>query len=159
MKVITSDSNGKPILDAEIQDELLVHLKPIEPPSARAASLRERVLGAARAASADTDKITIPADCGKWRVIAPLVSMKMLHATRESRSFLLRLEPGGRLSPHDHPGDEECMVLEGEIFLGDVRATAGTFHLAPKGSRHGEITSPGGALLYLRLNSPEAVHR
>jgi quercetin dioxygenase-like cupin family protein len=156
---MTDDDNSKPILDADMLDALLVDLKPIEPPPERAALLRERVLTAARAQTADSDKVTIPPDAGDWTVVAPRVSIKMLHVTKESRSFLLRLEPGGRLTPHDHPGDEECMVLEGEVLLGGVHAKAGTFHLAPKGTHHGEIRSPGGALLYLRLSFPEIVHR
>lgn len=151
----TAPSRGTPILDAQLLDALLLDLTPIAPPAECAARLRERVLAGAR----EADKITIPADAGKWRVIAPKVSMKMLHVTPESRSFLLRLEPGGRLAPHDHPGDEECMVLEGEVYLGDVHATAGTFHLAPKGTHHAEIRSTTGTLLYLRLASPEIVHR
>ena len=151
----TKASPGTPILDTELLDALLVDLKPIAPPP----ELRERVLTAAQVGIVDSDKITIPPDVGKWRVIAPKVSMKMLHVTSESRSFLLRLEPGGRLMPHDHPGDEECMVLEGEVYLGDVHATAGTFHLAPKGTHHAEIRSTTGTLLYLRLATPEIVHR
>jgi len=153
------DLDTTSMLDSEMLDALLVDLKPVEPPTERAALLRERILAAAGAACADTDKITIPPGVGEWTALAPKVSLKMLHATHESRAFLLRLEPGARLSAHDHPGDEECMVLEGEVFLGEVHATAGTFHLAPKGTRHGEIRSPAGALLYLRVASPEIVHR
>ena len=156
---MTDDPHGQSILDAEMLDALLVELKPIAPPADRAASLRERILTAARATAADTDKITVPPDAGEWVAIAPKVSIKMLHATPESRAFLLRLKPGGRLAPHDHPGDEECMVLEGEVYLAGVHATAGTFHLAPKGSHHGEIRSETGALLYLRIASGEIVHR
>lgn len=158
MKRIAGVPDPKPVLDADILDALLLGVAPIAPPPERAAVLRERVLAVARATT-DEDKITIAPEAGKWTPIAPQVSMKMLHATPESRSFLLRLEPGGRLAAHDHPGDEECMVLEGDVFLGEVHAFAGTFHLAPKGTRHGEIWSPSGALLYLRVASPEAVHR
>jgi len=156
---MTDDSHGIPIMDAELLDALLTGLKPLAPPPERAALLRKRVLTAAEAASPDADKITVPPSAGDWTAIAPKASMKMLHATPESRAFLLRLEPGARLSAHDHPGDEECMVLEGEVFLGGIHATAGTFHLAPKGTRHGEIRSPTGALLYLRIASPEIIHR
>lgn len=156
---MTDHSHRTAVLDLDVLDALLVDLKPIAPPPDRAASLRERILTAARASDADTDKITIPPGGGEWVMVAPKVSMKMLHVTPESRSFLLRLEPGARLAPHDHPGDEECMVLEGEVYLGDVHATAGTFHLAPKGTHHAEIRSATGTLLYLRLASTEIVHR
>lgn len=155
---MTNHSHRTSIRDTEILDALLVGLEPVAPSRERALLLRERVLSVARVDGAVDDKVTIHADAGKWRSILPKVSMKMLHATAQSRSFLLRLEPGGSLPPHDHPGDEECMVLEGEVFLGAVHATAGAFHLAPRGTRHGEIRSPAGALLYLRVDSAEAVH-
>jgi anti-sigma factor ChrR (cupin superfamily) len=151
-------SGETPVFDSATLDALLLSLAPIALPPERAPLLRERVLAGIALQTGDADKITIPADAGQWTPIAPKVAMKMLNVTAQSRTFLLRLEPGGRIPAHDHPADEECMVLEGEVFLGATHATAGTFHLAPEGTQHGEIHSPGGALLYLRIASPVAVH-
>jgi hypothetical protein len=97
--------------------------------------------------------ITVRSDEGQWQPILPGVELKMLHVDREAgtQSFLLRMAPGSRLPPHDHPdGPEECVVLEGETEVAGVTVRAGDFHLAPRGFRHTEIRTRGGAIVYIR---------
>lgn len=98
------------------------------------------------------DFLTIRADEGVWTALTLLVEMKLLYIDKstESRSFLVRLQPNGSLPAHDHSTNEECMVLEGEVSLGGIQAKAGDYHLAPKGLRHGIISSQTGALLFVR---------
>ena len=76
----------------------------------------------------------------------------MLHVDRaqRTRSFLLRLDPGATLPGHDHPGDEECMVLEGEMIIAGLRLGPGDYHLGRRGLPHGAISSPGGGLIFIR---------
>ena len=50
---------------------------------------------------------------------------------------------------HGHPLEEECMMLDGEAFIGDTLLRSGEFQLAPPGSRHGEITTDVGALFFV----------
>lgn len=54
------------------------------------------------------------------------------------------------MPPHEHPLDEECLVLEGEFTLESIKLRAGDFHFAPKGMTHGVARSEHGALLYIR---------
>jgi quercetin dioxygenase-like cupin family protein len=68
--------------------------------------------------------------------------------TRVSRFY--RLEPGARVAEHTHLLDEECMMLEGEVFLGDTLLRAGDYQLAPAGTLHGEVYSDVGATLFVR---------
>ena len=42
------------------------------------------------------------------------------------------------------------MELEGEVWLGDVSARAGDYHLARSGIPHGVLRTDGGCLLFLR---------
>jgi len=65
-------------------------------------------------------------------------------------SRLCRLEAGACLDGHDHPHDEECMMLSGDIFLGDILLQAGDYQIASAGSQHLEISSDTGALLFVR---------
>ena len=99
---------------------------------------------------------TIQADEGEWKPFLPRVRIKTLQQTGNSMSYLLRLEPGAILVPHEHPQDEECFVLEGEVRFGDTVARAGAYHLAPKGLAHEAIVSDSGALLYLHGAIPAA---
>lgn len=98
------------------------------------------------------DTLTIRAKEGEWVEIRPKVKIKPLYLDRNagSRSFLMQLQPGARWPTHHHTYDEECIVLEGDVRIGDLSVSAGDYHLAPKGVTHGELTSDKGALLFLR---------
>ena len=134
---------------------LMLGLGEIHPEPAANASLKARILQRARNegrsnAGEPEGTTTIRADGGEWVAVAPGVHMKRLHRDGEARTFLLKIDPGGTLPGHRHEGDEECIVLEGEAFLGDERVSVGDYHLAPRGTQHGALTSRTGALLFLR---------
>ena len=65
-------------------------------------------------------------------------------------SRFFRLAPNTKIPGHYHPMDEECMMLSGDIFLGDLLLQGGDYHNASAGSEHLEIFSDTGALLYVR---------
>jgi uncharacterized cupin superfamily protein len=64
--------------------------------------------------------------------------------------MLVRMQPGARVPTHPHPIDEECLMLEGEMFLGDTLLRAGDFQLAPAGTRDADVVTDVGALFYVR---------
>lgn len=138
-------------IEADILEALLLDAPAQLPAPGRADALKARVLERVRGSVRGADgTLTVFGDAGEWAALAPHVHMKTLHSDTGGRSFLLRLEPGAVLPNHAHDRDEECMVVEGEIFLGELRIRAGDYHLAPGGSVHPDITSPGGALLFIR---------
>lgn len=93
---------------------------------------------------------------GPWQPFGPGVTMKVLRQEGDTMSYLLRLLPGASLPAHRHPQDEECLVLEGEMHIGDTIVPAGGYHLGCRGVLHDRLTSPGGALIFLRGAAPEA---
>jgi anti-sigma factor ChrR (cupin superfamily) len=144
------------VMEENLLDSLLLALKPIEP--ARKAALKASIVERAHRAEPATDvhyenTVTIRSEGGVWDQLAPGVHMKRLHREGTARSFLLRLEAGAELPGHHHEADEECVVLEGEVFLGELRVAAGDYHLARGGTTHGTIRSPHGAVLFLRTAS------
>jgi len=83
------------------------------------------------------------------------VDIKVLHEADGIMSYLLRLAPGASFSPHRHPIDEECVVLEGTLQIGsDLWVPAGGFHLAHRDSVHATVSSVTGATIFLRGASP-----
>jgi quercetin dioxygenase-like cupin family protein len=114
--------------------------------------LRARILERARNAT-QTDSSphqTVRDEEGDWQEIAPLVEMKVLFRNAQAEAIMYRLHPGAELPGHEHPTDEECMMLEGEMWIGDLRLRAGDFHFGCQGVGHAGIHSPQGALLYVR---------
>ena len=158
-------AEGETPLPADLVERLLLDAHPIDLPVERVRALKARTVERLRAMTQESaleqqhanevavhyqNTFTIRADAGQWVEIVPRVHLKRLHRDGDARSYLLRLEPGGVLPRHHHDGDEECIVMEGEVFLGDLRVAAGDYHLAPRGATHGEIRSPRGALLFIR---------
>jgi anti-sigma factor ChrR (cupin superfamily) len=136
--------------DTAIAAAIAESLAPIEPAPDRRAALRERLLERARGAPAAI--VTVQPHEGAWQPVQPGVELKLLHDHGDAQSFLLRMQPGARIDRHAHTADELCMVLEGEVLLGDVVGRAGTYHLALAGSEHDAISTRTGCLLFLRAN-------
>ncbi len=121
----------------------------------RSQAMKQRLMQRVRAQNRP-HLTTIHATDGEWRPFLPKVSIKSLQHQGDTLTYLLRLEPGAILVPHDHPQDEECIVLEGEVRIGTTLARQGDYHLAPKGIAHDTIVSDSGALLFLRGAVPSA---
>ncbi len=86
---------------------------------------------------------------GSWTQIAPGVQQHILRPDGACHSRLIRMAAGSHLPGRDHARDQECMMIEGDAFFGDVLMCAGDYHLAPAGSRHGPIESDTGALFFV----------
>lgn len=134
--------------EAQLRGMLLDGLAPCAPP--RRDALRERVLrGATKPA---VEPVIVRADVGEWRPFIPGVKLKLLRLDRAARTqtSLWRLEAGAALPPHDHRGEEECLILEGSVLYERREYVAGDYLLAPPGLHHPEFVSPRGALLLIR---------
>jgi mannose-6-phosphate isomerase-like protein (cupin superfamily) len=155
-----SDANDD-MESSQVHEAMLEALEPIELDAERRATLKRRLIARIDAslgspASNAKGQITIRADDGDWQPFLPKVTMKVLMREGSTLSYLLRLEPGARIPPHDHPQTEECVVLSGEAQIGDLTVHAGDYHVAQAGHPHGLLSSATGALLFLRGEVPAA---
>jgi hypothetical protein len=94
---------------------------------------------------------TLRAGTGDWTEMSPGVTYTVLFEDpiAKRRSILVRALPGSNYGSHFHgEGHEECLVLEGDLIMGDLKLLAGDFHLAAKGSSHPAATTMSGCLLY-----------
>jgi anti-sigma factor ChrR (cupin superfamily) len=108
----------------------------------------------------ENSHLTVQPDEAHWRPFASGIQIKVLHhdAAKGVLSYYLRLAAGAQLPAHQHPMDEECVVLEGELVIGDLHVPAGGFHMARRGVAHAPIRAPRGATIFLRGAVPEASH-
>lgn len=72
-----------------------------------------------------------------------------LHQFATETVRMLRLAPGTRIEPHDHPGGEEIFVLEGSLADEHGRYEQGAWIRNPDGSSH-KASSEEGCLLYIK---------
>jgi quercetin dioxygenase-like cupin family protein len=85
---------------------------------------------------------------GSWIHNRSGVQVLPLAAHRHVVSMLVRFEAGAGVPDHGHEIDEDCLVLEGEMFLGDILLRAGDYQLAPAGGSHFGETSEVGAMFF-----------
>ncbi len=121
--------------------------------------LRSCVIARVRAGTQPQGTRTLRAHEGSWADFAPGVSIKLLRADIEAARMtaLIRMQPGSALPGHRHEQAEECLVLEGELFIGRHRLDAGDLHVAPLGTDHQPISSPAGALMLVHAQLSAAL--
>lgn len=115
----------------------------------RPVSLLRELVGGIWPSHRESGRIVL-AGSGGWVEVARGIEKKQLWSDGKLTSCFFRLAPGSRLAGHLHPADEECLMLAGELFLGDVLLRAGDYQLALAGSCHGEVYTDVGALLFVR---------
>lgn len=123
----------------------------LEPSPGRFAAIEAMLDEKARAAE-DVDLIIVRQSEGEWQPLLRGVTKKSLFVNRPEavETFLLRLEPGASLPAHGHRSTEECLVLEGEISIGEDRFGVGDFQVALPDVPHLPIFSETGATLFIR---------
>jgi hypothetical protein len=83
-----------------------------------------------------------------WARYVDGVDAAVLQANGDVASMLVRIAPGASVPDHGHGLDEDCFMLAGDMFLGDILMRAGDYQLAPVGCQHVGIASDSGGMFY-----------
>lgn len=100
-------------------------------------------------------------DALAWHPLDPFdrVDSKLLWRSGKSVAGIMRVRPGGSVSPHTHQRSHHHMwVVEGNAEMLGERVGPGTYLHVPAGVEHG-ISHPGDegcTFLYLYLREPDA---
>jgi quercetin dioxygenase-like cupin family protein len=84
----------------------------------------------------------------RWYPSSAGVDALPLRGNSDVVSMLVRFAPGASVPDHAHALDEDCLVLQGEMFLGDILLRTGDYQLAPAGGSHFGETSDVGVLFF-----------
>lgn len=144
------------VLDYDILQYLAENEEPLEMPQELKLKLRGNIMNqvANEQAGVGPGFITVRDSEDGWIEALPGGFVKILKEADENGSltYLARLEPGFEMPSHIHEFGEECIMLEGELWMGDLHLKKGDYHYAAAGMKHGKHYSPTGALIY--LNGP-----
>jgi quercetin dioxygenase-like cupin family protein len=110
--------------------------------------LRESVPAAGADAAPFRSAVTVhDADAG-WPAYAPGIRRRVLWQHAGQAALLYHAQPGAAVPQHTHGHDEECLLVQGELFLDDVLLQAGDYQLAPAGSGHRITHTDTGVVIY-----------
>jgi len=95
---------------------------------------------------------------GEWSEgLHPGTRFQVLASSVRRNYMMLYIEiaPGAGYPPHDHSGDEEFFIVQGDLVTEGRQLKAGDFVHAGAGSHHHDLMSPGGcqAILLTPLTS------
>jgi quercetin dioxygenase-like cupin family protein len=83
-----------------------------------------------------------------WPEFAPGIRRRVLWTGGGQAALLYRADPGASVPVHSHGHDEECLMVQGELFLDDVLLQTGDYQLAPAGSGHRITETDTGVIIY-----------
>lgn len=107
-------------------------------------------------AAAEAAPVAASGSACPWARLLDGVDAAVLRAQGDVASMLIRIAPGATVPDHGHSQVEDCFMLAGEMFLGDILMRAGDYQLAPAGCQHVGIASDHGGLFYFHGAVPPA---
>ena len=100
------------------------------------------------ASNTDERPFTIrDADAG-WPDFAPGIQRRVLWQRDGQAAMLYYAQAGAEVPVHTHGHDEECLMVQGELFLDDLLLQTGDYQLAPAGSGHRITHTDTGVVIY-----------
>lgn len=152
-----------------VVEQLADSTSPVEPPARIRAELLERI---AREGMPVSERGTPSPQV--WKDWAPLPAMNDLFIRRSGEggweetgvagvrvrqlfvdrphnriTMLVQMDAGASYPKHLHDDAEECLVLEGDLWMGDTVLRKGDYQRAPAGSLHGVQRTEAGCLLLI----------
>lgn len=125
-------------------------LQPRRLSSVRGARLYRRSAPRPASAASGGASRTVMAATSPWEQYGPGIARRTLWSTGVEASYLVRAQKGAQVPGHGHRFDEECLMLDGDLYIGDVLLRAGDYQLAPVGSRHGHHLADTDLTLLVR---------
>jgi hypothetical protein len=155
------------VLPSDLEAAIATSIKPAKLPAKKVDAMKSRLLDRvacdsrghreSRTGAHDALFSTLKAGEGVWRPLAPKAEMQILFDDGFTASWFARVHAGGRLPSHNHHhGHEECVVVSGSCFIDGVLMQVGDYQLARQGSRHVDIWSETGCVLFVRSPSFKA---
>ena len=99
------------------------------------------------AAPGDRPHTVRDAEAG-WPAFVPGIQRRVLWQRDGQAALMYWAQPGAQVPTHRHGHDEECLMLQGELFLDDVLLQTGDYQLAPAGTGHRITETDTGVVIY-----------
>ena len=140
--------DSKAAAEAEQWARLLAPIAMAMPAPDPARGLWTRIESAIDQAEADLPQtVEERLEEGEWREVAPKIEIKRLW---DDKTFLVRCAPGGTYPGTPHRQFEHCLIIQGDMLVGEQTYQAGDYHGVPPETPHGAFSSRTGLLMLVR---------
>ncbi|HET9976696.1 MAG TPA: hypothetical protein VFQ20_04615 [Burkholderiaceae bacterium] len=85
-----------------------------------------------------------------WEDYAPGIRRRVLWQADGAVAYIARAVEGAAVPSHGHHRDEESLMLDGDLFLGDILIREGDVQLAPAGLVHDTVQAGSDCMVYIR---------
>jgi quercetin dioxygenase-like cupin family protein len=83
-----------------------------------------------------------------WPEFAPGIRRRVLWTAQGQAALLYYAQAGASVPNHTHGHDEECLMVQGDLFLDDLLLQPGDYQLAPAGTGHHITQTDTGVVIY-----------
>jgi hypothetical protein len=83
-----------------------------------------------------------------WPDFVPGIQRRVLWQRDGQAALLYFAQPGMSVPLHTHGHDEECLMVQGDLFLDDLLLQAGDYQVAPAGTGHRMTETDTGGVIY-----------
>ncbi|MBS0456486.1 MAG: cupin domain-containing protein [Proteobacteria bacterium] len=83
-----------------------------------------------------------------WPEFAPGIRRRVLWQRGDEAALLYNARAGAAVPLHTHGHDEECLMVQGELYLDDLLLQEGDYQLAPAGTGHRVTQTDTGVVIY-----------
>ena len=96
----------------------------------------------------------------EWEQVAPGIECKLLATDTERHrvSMLIRLAPGVRYPAHTHAGVEELHLLDGELWIDELKLLPGEYNFGAPGTTDERVWSETGCTCLLVTSTKDKLH-
>ncbi|MBS0462013.1 MAG: cupin domain-containing protein [Proteobacteria bacterium] len=101
-----------------------------------------------RAARTGDVPLTVHDAQAGWPEFAPGIRRRVLWQRDGEAALLYNARAGAAVPLHTHGHDEECLMVQGELFLDDLLLQEGDYQLAPAGTGHRVTHTDTGVVIY-----------
>lgn len=140
-------TTGELLPDPRVREALMMCIDDVEP-----VDENKQVWKRWESTREDMDLYVVRRGEGQWEDTGVQgVRIRRLFVDRERNQFtaIVEMAPGSAYPRHIHDTAEECLVLEGDLRVGDDHLFAGDYQRAPAGSKHGIQSTDNGCKLLI----------
>jgi quercetin dioxygenase-like cupin family protein len=125
------------------------HVVPVDAAAALRAGPSGALVYQREAPSTPSAPWTQHAASAEWSDFGPGIRRRVMWQQGGLAAMLYRTLPGAAVPRHGHRHDEECLMIEGDLFVDDIMLRPLDYQVAPAGTEHQGLYTDTGVVVFV----------